>query len=311
VAWWWEVEELLRRLLLTASVVLFDDGSPLQATAAVLISGWAHVLHAVYKPYGGGSHTYMLQHASLFVTSFVFLTGLLLKLQGLIRGSASYNALAAVLPLLCLSFLLWWGVAVVHSAVHACCLRRRGLQVPTKQWGAIGASTPAAGAPPASTVLQVADASPPSSSSFVVNPMISKKKGTERGLTSKLSSRPMRPRAAPGMASAPTGSDSAEPASAAADGGSADEAKSVVRRGSMADMSSEAVPGTVGGVVVASAGPRSVVGADGGGDDGGASRKTMAMASYFSAVRHKRPNGGSARATIVRNPAANAAIGGV
>ena len=44
-----------------------------QVTLAVLVSGWAHVLHAMYKPWGKGSHMYMLQHGSLFVTSFVFL----------------------------------------------------------------------------------------------------------------------------------------------------------------------------------------------------------------------------------------------
>jgi hypothetical protein len=51
-AWWWEVEELTRKLLLSAVVVLIDEGSPLQVTLAVLVSGWAHVLHAQYKPWG-------------------------------------------------------------------------------------------------------------------------------------------------------------------------------------------------------------------------------------------------------------------
>ena len=37
------------------------------------MSGWAHVLHAVYKPWGAGSTMYQLQHGSLFVTTFVFL----------------------------------------------------------------------------------------------------------------------------------------------------------------------------------------------------------------------------------------------
>ena len=44
-----------------------------QVTLAVLVSGWAHVLHAVYKPWGKGTVMYLLQHGSLFVTSFVFL----------------------------------------------------------------------------------------------------------------------------------------------------------------------------------------------------------------------------------------------
>ena len=44
-----------------------------QVTLAVLVCGWAHVLHAMYKPWGPGTVMYMLQHGSLFVTSFVFL----------------------------------------------------------------------------------------------------------------------------------------------------------------------------------------------------------------------------------------------
>ena len=39
----------MRKLLLSAVVVLFDSGTPLQITLAVLISSWAHVLHAVFK----------------------------------------------------------------------------------------------------------------------------------------------------------------------------------------------------------------------------------------------------------------------
>ena len=47
--------------------------TPSQITLAVLVSGWAHVLHAMYKPWGAGTVMYALQHGSLFVTSFVFL----------------------------------------------------------------------------------------------------------------------------------------------------------------------------------------------------------------------------------------------
>ena len=107
-AWWWEVEELVRKLFLSAVVVLIESGSPLQVrvvgavtvhshrtvaivitvglkrrhaallwrsqiTLAVLVCGWAHVLHAMYKPWGAGTVMYALQHGSLFVTSFVFL----------------------------------------------------------------------------------------------------------------------------------------------------------------------------------------------------------------------------------------------
>ncbi len=89
-AWLWEVEELLRKLFLSAVVVVIEKGSPLQVitppvavrtfrvvsllafaiglqlavsmclpsqvTLAVLVSGWAHVLHAVYKPWGAGTY---------------------------------------------------------------------------------------------------------------------------------------------------------------------------------------------------------------------------------------------------------------
>ena len=42
-------------------------------TLAVLVCGWAHVLHAMYKPWGAGTAMYALQHGSLLVTTFVFL----------------------------------------------------------------------------------------------------------------------------------------------------------------------------------------------------------------------------------------------
>ena len=51
----------------------------LQVTLAVLISGWAHVLHAIHKPWGVRDPMYILQHFSLLVTTFVFLMGLLFK----------------------------------------------------------------------------------------------------------------------------------------------------------------------------------------------------------------------------------------
>ncbi len=54
---------------------------PDQVTLAVLVCGWAHVLHAVYKPWGTGTDMYMLQHGSLGLTSFVFLMGLLFKVR--------------------------------------------------------------------------------------------------------------------------------------------------------------------------------------------------------------------------------------
>jgi hypothetical protein len=118
-AWWWEVEELVRKLLLSAVVVLIDEGSPLQVTLAVLVSGWAHVLHAMYKPWGVGSVLYRLQHGSLFVTSFVFLMGLLFKVQGVRDGGGTYRAMAVVMLMLCISFMAGWAGVVVWRMVAA------------------------------------------------------------------------------------------------------------------------------------------------------------------------------------------------
>ncbi len=115
-AWWWEVEELARKLLLSAVVVLIDEGSPLQVTLAVLVSGWAHVLHAMYKPWGGGSVLYSLQHGALFVTSFVFLMGLLFKVDGVSSSSGTYSALSGIMVTLCAAFMAAW-VAVIALRV--------------------------------------------------------------------------------------------------------------------------------------------------------------------------------------------------
>jgi hypothetical protein len=130
VAWWWEVEELLRKLFLTALVVVLDPGSPLQVTLAVLVSGWAHVLHAVYKPWRLSpvpteNRTYMVQHASLFVTSFVFLMGLLFKVEGVSSKSRTYESLAAVMLLLCLVFVIWWCYEMFSQVAKKLCARVR------------------------------------------------------------------------------------------------------------------------------------------------------------------------------------------
>ena len=37
-----------------------------------MVSGWAHILHAMYTPWGPGSTLYKLQHCSLFVTTLIF-----------------------------------------------------------------------------------------------------------------------------------------------------------------------------------------------------------------------------------------------
>ena len=108
-AYLWEVVELVRKLLLSALVVLMSEGSPLQVTFAVLVSGWAHVLHSVFKPWrdGGGkegARAYGLQHFGLFVTFFVFLMGLLFKVDGVGTGPV-YDVLAWTMVVLCGAFL--------------------------------------------------------------------------------------------------------------------------------------------------------------------------------------------------------------
>ena len=131
-AWWWEVEELVRKLLLSAVVVLIESGSPLQVTLAVLISGWAHVLHAMYKPWGKGSHMYMLQHGSLFVTSFVFLMGLLFKVDGVSSTSPTYSALSAIMLVMCVSFVIGWLFVALRSFVSNAVASKRGAVL--EQW---------------------------------------------------------------------------------------------------------------------------------------------------------------------------------
>jgi hypothetical protein len=70
-----------------------------QVTLAVLVCGWAHwhVLHAVYKPWASQPSMYRLQHASLGLTSFVFLMGLLFKVGTVCVHESSMTTLPLVL----------------------------------------------------------------------------------------------------------------------------------------------------------------------------------------------------------------------
>jgi hypothetical protein len=124
-AWWWEVEELIRKLLLSAVVVLIDAGSPLQVTLAVLVCGWAHVLHAIYKPWGVGDTKYQLQHGSLFVTSFVFLMGLLFKVNGVSTASPTYRFLSYIMLLFSSLFISAWLLAVATALLRTLAVRNR------------------------------------------------------------------------------------------------------------------------------------------------------------------------------------------
>ena len=80
-----------------------------------MICGWAHVLHALYKPWGQASPTYYIQHMSLFVTTFVFTMGLLFKVGGVDAGVGSYQFLTVIMLLLCIAFAVVWVVAMVRS----------------------------------------------------------------------------------------------------------------------------------------------------------------------------------------------------
>ena len=92
--------------------------SRLQVTLAVLVSGWAHVLHAMYKPWGRGTSMYALQHGSLFVTSFVFLMGLLFKVDGVSATAPIYTSLSTIMLTLCSVFIASW-LAMVAAGVVA------------------------------------------------------------------------------------------------------------------------------------------------------------------------------------------------
>jgi hypothetical protein len=181
-AWWWEVEELVRKLLLSAVVVLIDEGSPLQVTLAVLVSGWAHVLHAVYKPWGAGTAKYVLQHGSLFVTSFVFLMGLLFKVQGVGTRSPSHAAMTTLMLLFCAAFLGAWSTVVLYSVCVAVAgkhprlavlWRTRGRSLAGASASASGDDAPASDAPGSHVALSDAASSLPLSRAMasVTNPI--------------------------------------------------------------------------------------------------------------------------------------------
>lgn len=71
-AYLWGVEELVRKLILTSLILLFfETGSALQVTFALLVSAFAHVAHALWRPYVS-RRAYLLQHGSLAVTTLTY-----------------------------------------------------------------------------------------------------------------------------------------------------------------------------------------------------------------------------------------------
>jgi hypothetical protein len=73
----------------------------------------------MYKPWGAGSVLYGLQHGSLFVTSFVFLMGLLFKVDGVSSTSRTYSALSGFMVFLCVAFMAAWLLLVLLRIVVA------------------------------------------------------------------------------------------------------------------------------------------------------------------------------------------------
>ena len=72
------------------------------------------------------------------MTFFVFLMGLLFKVDGVTLNSPAYNALSAAMLTLCAAFLTAWGVTVLYEMV------RRYRDVVTAKPGAGTPAVPAA-----------------------------------------------------------------------------------------------------------------------------------------------------------------------
>ncbi len=118
------------RLLLTLCPCprLVHPTTPAQVTLAVVVCSCAHVLHAVHKPWGVGSASYIVQHVSLFTTTFVFLMGLLFKVKGVSQTSGVYVLGAAAVC-------VWTGVVRCVCAGGMLCVRAWGLLCVCEQAG--------------------------------------------------------------------------------------------------------------------------------------------------------------------------------
>ena len=88
-----------------------------QITLAALFSGWSHVLHGIYKPWGSVSLSYKVQHLSLFTTTFIFIMGLLFKVNTVAQKSFGFKVLSAVMLLLCVGFVAAWVAAMGRGVV--------------------------------------------------------------------------------------------------------------------------------------------------------------------------------------------------
>lgn len=168
-AYMWTVAELLRKLVLTSLILLFfDQGSALQVTFALLVSAFAHVAHALWRPYTD-RRAYLLQHGSLAVTTLVYVAlpaagargcltgvrcrryafGLLFKVRGFSQGATGtsttagddqeivFDVLGVALVAMCAAFLAWGAVLVLMSlcraGVRQVKLRKSGYTGPTAE----------------------------------------------------------------------------------------------------------------------------------------------------------------------------------
>jgi hypothetical protein len=125
-AWCWAAEEMLRKLLLTAMVALLDDVNSLQTAVAVVVCCAAHVIHAMWTPWGPRSIEYGLQHAALALVSVLFLVGLLLKVDATVSSTPrTAHALSGLLITLVIAFVVVWIACVVWTVVASWRRKRR------------------------------------------------------------------------------------------------------------------------------------------------------------------------------------------
>ena len=79
--------------------------------------------HVFLQPWGTGSQTYYIQHFSLLTTTFIFVMGLLFKVNGVSQASPAFHGLSVMMVLLCISFGLSWVVCM--TAGVAATIRRK------------------------------------------------------------------------------------------------------------------------------------------------------------------------------------------
>jgi hypothetical protein len=134
----------------------------------------------------------MVQHGSLFVTSFVFLMGLLFKVEGVTSESGVYDALSVIMLLLCVGFIVWWLYEMFSRVALKVCGRRSGVVVKgalpsvggdTSDSGRGAVSGGRIGAAVVGHIGVVApdESQPRTSATTAVNPLYRRGGGSDRG----------------------------------------------------------------------------------------------------------------------------------